>query len=367
MRHTGVLSLLLLLSLPAIAMAVTPASSGVPMSFSLPAVTSPTLHSDFFSITVPARTSKLEVRLVTQTSGADLDLYVRFGQDVTLSGGVIIADQRSELNLTGNESVTILADSKDGLPVGTYYIAVGAFTGGTITGTITATATITDSLVVPQFVSGGGWSTTLFLTNLSDTAEGFDVRFYNDAGEQRGVPLVGLGLSSSIRRILNPGETITYETQDSGGLEVGWASIVPDAPVANRITGFAVFRLSVPGQPAFEAVVPLSTMADRSFAFLYDNANGFQSGLALANPSVGPVDIYVTIRDDAGQIIGLDVINLRALSHRAFFLSDVYQGLTGKKGSITFSSDTPIAALALRFSPTGPFTTLPYLLNTNIR
>jgi hypothetical protein len=368
MRRIGVLSTFLILSLPAVGMAVTPISSGIPMPFSFAPVTSPTLNRDFFSITVPARTAKLEIRLNSDTPGANLGLYVRFGQDVGLLGGTPIADQTSLVSLTANQSVTILASSNEGIPAGTYYIAVGVFTGGTITGTVTATATVTESLVVPQFVNGGGWSTTLYLTNLSDTTvEGFEVRFYNDAGAQRGVPLVGLGLSSSIRRFLNPGETVSYETLDTGNLESGWASIVPDTPVANRIAGFAVFRSTRPGQPPFEATVPLSTLADRSFAVLYDHANGFQSGLALANPSAAPVDIFVTIRDDAGQIIGLDVINLGPFAHRAFFLSDVYFGLTGRKGSITFVADPPIAALALRFSPAGPFTTAPSLLNANIK
>ena len=352
------------------AFAVTPVSSGIPVSFTLPAVNVASFIPNFYSIAVPAHTAKLEIRLLTETAAADLDLYVRFGQDVALStgGGGVIADQTSEADITGNESVTILADSKDGLTVGTYYIAIGIFTGGkAITGTITATATIAETLVVPQFVNGGGWSTTLFLKNLSSSAEGVEVRFYNDAGLQRGVPIAGLGLSSSIRRILNPGEIVTYEALDSGALDVGWASIIPDTPVANRISGFAVFRLTAPGRPAFEAVVPLNALTDRSFTLLYDNAGGFQTGVALANPNAAPKEISVTVRDQAGQIIGLDAITLPAFAHRAFFLADVYLGLSGQKGSVSFSSDAAIAALGLRFSPTGPFTSFPYLLDANTK
>lgn len=347
---------------------VTAIQSDEATSISFPATTVPVLYNDLFSVNVPAGTAKLEVKLVTSTPDADLDLYVRYAQDVNLDNvGDIIADQKSEVIGTGNESITVSAESIQGLAAGTYYIAVGIFTlGETIDATVTAKVTTPTGLVAPQFVSGAGWSTSLFLTNLSNTAEGFEVRFYNDSGVQRPVPFTGLGLASSFQGTLNPGETRVYETLDTGILDQGSAIIIPDNPVANRISGFAIFRERLAGQPDFEAVVGLGTSFDKGFVLLYDDTSGFQSGVALTNASSTPVDISVTVRGQDGQMIGTAaMVPLEGFGHQAFFLYQLNAAVTGQKGSVSFSANSGFAALGLRFSPVGPFTSFPPLLTTN--
>ncbi len=113
--------------------------SGRATNFSLAAVTSSTLLRPGFRIDVPANGSRLEVRLVTTTPGVDLDLYLRFGQEATVSGGQVQADYSSTSD-SGNETVTITAQSGPPLRAGTYYINLGIFTTGvTAAGSITAT------------------------------------------------------------------------------------------------------------------------------------------------------------------------------------------------------------------------------------
>ena len=118
-------------------------TSGVPAQVSLEGVSNPTLFngSASYRIVVPAGATGLDVVLNTTTPNVDVDLYVRFGSDVGLSAGSIVADHKSEGN-TGNERITITPSSNPVLRPGTYFISFGVFTTNIpINATLTATVT----------------------------------------------------------------------------------------------------------------------------------------------------------------------------------------------------------------------------------
>jgi Bacterial pre-peptidase C-terminal domain len=121
-------------------------TSGVPRQFNVPAVDSVTLLNDAqgFTIQVPQGATRLDIRLVTNPSDVDVDVYARFGQDVALNSGRLDADYDSS-GPDGSESITITAQSNPPLKPGTYFIAFGLFaTNSSATATVTAT------------ISGGG-------------------------------------------------------------------------------------------------------------------------------------------------------------------------------------------------------------------
>jgi uncharacterized protein (TIGR03437 family) len=136
-----------------------PSYSNVPSElstgFSIEPVSRTTLHNvDYvYRVNVPRGATKLEVRLTSPTSGADLDLYVRFG---SVPGGddsasTTIADFRSARTGTSEESVTITSASSPPLQEGIYYITLGVFsTGLSITGTVSAKAEVPQSTQPPQ-------------------------------------------------------------------------------------------------------------------------------------------------------------------------------------------------------------------------
>jgi hypothetical protein len=120
-----------------------PLISGQPAAFSLDAVSGPFLFNNHKSmvIHVPEGATRLEIRVATQTPGADVDLFARFGSDVALEGTSAVADWRSQ-SPTGEESITITPESNPSLRPGLYYIALALFTPGIpVTGTVTATVT----------------------------------------------------------------------------------------------------------------------------------------------------------------------------------------------------------------------------------
>jgi hypothetical protein len=91
-------------------------------------------------VEVPEGATRLTVRLATATPDADVDLYMRYGEDVDLTDdGDLLADAYSE-STTGNEVIVLTATSNPPLRAGTYYIATGLFTAGVnVTGSVTAT------------------------------------------------------------------------------------------------------------------------------------------------------------------------------------------------------------------------------------
>jgi hypothetical protein len=128
-------------------------TSGVPQSGSIPAPTPGfvLVGTTQYTIQVPAGAAQLTVNL---SGNPDVDLYVRFGQRITIQNGNIVADFISE-STTGNETITITPASSPPLQAGTYYIAVGNFGPGAATFTVTATVTTDPNTValtsgVPQ-------------------------------------------------------------------------------------------------------------------------------------------------------------------------------------------------------------------------
>ena len=118
-------------------------TSGVPARFRIGPVTTETLFAGTrgFRVTVPEGAARLELRLATDTAGADVDLYARAASDVTVEGGRIVSDFASE-GLTGSEVIVITPGSDPALRPGTYFVALGLFTNNLeATGTVTATVT----------------------------------------------------------------------------------------------------------------------------------------------------------------------------------------------------------------------------------
>lgn len=130
---------LLIAGCSALAQTSTVISPGVPAPFSIPQTPPLRIFAGVqgFQVVVPPGSTTLEIRLATATSGIDVDLYARFGQDVTIENNLVVADHRAE-DLSGNETLLITTRSTPPLRSGTYFIALGVFNPSAPTGTITA-------------------------------------------------------------------------------------------------------------------------------------------------------------------------------------------------------------------------------------
>ena len=208
--------------------------------------------------------------------------------------------------------------------------------------TATGTAAAGPS-VLPQFVFGGGWYTALYFTNTGASPAAFTVNFVSDTGTPLVVPSLN-GSSVNVKLVAH--STAFIEAPNGGSLLEGYASFSLPAGV----TGYGVFRHSVPGQPDQEAVVPLSNASATSTLLTWDE-NNLITGLGIVNPSTTANTVAVTVWDGAGNSLGTSSVALPAGNKTAVLLPSLpgLSGLTGKRGSAEFSvTSGSVAVLGLR-------------------
>jgi hypothetical protein len=235
----------------------------------------------------------------------------------------------------------------------------------TVTQEESATLARDDGLLLPHIVNGGGWKTTVFLSNVSDASESFTLRFANPAGSPWSVALGDGSAASAFSESLLPGQTIVYETNGFGVLQQGSAMLLPGAFGSSRISGFAVFRAA--GAPELEAAVPLTDRQTRQVVMLYDNHSGFVSGVALANPRSTTLTVTAKIRDEAGDLLTTQTISLPPRGHMAFQVPQRFPSTANRRGSILLiTNDGAVSTLGLRFNPSGAFTSFQSLTAPDI-
>ncbi|MEZ5355195.1 MAG: PPC domain-containing protein [Bryobacteraceae bacterium] len=123
-----------------------PLRSGVPAAFVLPAIEGGTLFVGGFGyyIDVPDNAARVEVRLNTDTSNSDVDLFVRHGAMPDVVDASVVTDFSGD-GPTGSEVITITPTSSPALQPGRYFIALALFTPGKETrGSLTATVVASD-------------------------------------------------------------------------------------------------------------------------------------------------------------------------------------------------------------------------------
>ncbi len=152
-----------------------------------------------YFIDVPADAVSLVFKLTTSPPEANIDLFVRFGQDVQEgANGVIIADFRSEGPL-GTERITITRDSAPPLTAGRYFVAMSAGFGnpqtfGFLRPTITLSSGAADVVVIAA----------------SDFESGMEGWTWNFPAPDPNVPGFTLGAEDSVLEIARDGETTRF-------------------------------------------------------------------------------------------------------------------------------------------------------------
>jgi hypothetical protein len=146
------------------------------------------------------------------------------------------------------------------------------------------------------------------------------------------------------------------EVPNVGSLVQGYVTAV----LPTGVTGYGVFRQSVPGVPDQEAVVPLSGNTATTSTLLFDDTK-YVTGVAVVN--VTPVNntITATARDNQGNTIGTSTLSLGPNAKTALVLRNIpgLASVAGAVGSVDFTAGIGnVAALGLRFNGTA-FTSIP--------
>jgi hypothetical protein len=181
--------------------------------------------------------------------------------------------------------------------------------------------------ILGQFVFGGGWYTALYFANGSLNPVTFTVNFIGDDGNPLNVPALN-GTSKTIT--LAAGGSTVLEAPNVGSFAEGYVSVL--LPVG--VTGYGVFRQSIPGLPDQEAVVPMVYPNVTTLTMVYDEIIS-TTGIAIVNASNVATSITITVEDVNGNVIATSVnpLVLQPGTKQVGLLKSIVPGLSGVVGN----------------------------------
>jgi hypothetical protein len=214
-------------------------------------------------------------------------------------------------------------------------------------------------LTLPHVLDGGGWQSTIVITNTNVTAASVTLIFHQDVGtttQPWNPPFQEVSSTSGM--IMVPGSVIYLHTNGTAAaLTEGWAEMDADAGVS----AYIVFTNKLPaGGVQYDEGTAPAVAASNRILVPYDDSNGFVTGIAIVNPTTSDQAISVGFRTTDGLVAVSALPTLPALAHTAFVLSQTFPTIAGHRGLAEFYSATGnISMIGLRFNPTQSFTAAP--------
>jgi hypothetical protein len=231
--------------------------------------------------------------------------------------------------------------------------------------------------VFPQFASGGGWSSDIFIDNQGESAATVDVTFIGDDGQSMSVDST-LGVGSTFSFNLNGGNTKAVRVASTGALRTGY--VVLSFPNGASVRASEVFRYQQNGVVISSlGVAQQFALTTFSFPAEIDVARGVNTGIAIANGTFSTTAstaqrCVVNLVKSDGTLQGTTTVSLEKDAHISAYLNaaSLFPGLDGFSGTVIVSAARPFGLVALRQDQSvfgtvavdgGPLLT-PFLLTT---
>ncbi len=236
-------------------------------------------------------------------------------------------------------------------------------------------------LTFAHVVSGGGWETTITLANIPTTTSPANllqgnIAFYGDDGSPLVLNVILPQTGETIQSSSVPIEvsimgSFIIQTKSIGASVVsGWARVVTHDPNVlqnpQTLNGQAIFTFAPAAGIVQEGTVPLANQMSGPITVPFDNTNGFRTAIALTNEDNAAAAFTLVGIDDIGTSIPIltgAIVTVRARGHTALYL-DSFPQLQNRRGVVVISTGNypgNIAGMALRFNPTGAFTSIPVI------
>jgi hypothetical protein len=207
--------------------------------------------------------------------------------------------------------------------------------------------------VFPQFASGGGWSSEIFLANQGLSAvTGIVVSFYDDSG----APLTAnsnLGSSAALAVNLNPGATQAVQITPGSTTSTGYVVIRYPSSVT-PVTASEVYRYQ-PGDTVLAEVGVGQQDAGSNYSFPVEvnSSAGITTAFACANPTYDSTSalaqtVVATLINSDGTIRQTATLPLGTGQHISEYVTQLFPGLDNFTGSISVSSPVSVGVVAFR-------------------
>jgi hypothetical protein len=225
---------------------------------------------------------------------------------------------------------------------------------------ITAVANLTfqgflnfNGQIISQVADGGGWHTGFVGNNTTTGPLSVNVACFQDAGNGVTTPWQPPLASNSfpLNLVLPPGGIVFLNTTGTASsTTTGWCQ-------ANGDPGFslyAIFTQSVAGRPDQDVTSP-ATPSNSNVLIPFDNTSGLVTTIAVVNPGSAAITVNPYIRvNPSGTVSAGTPFVLPPGGHIAVSVPGQFAATAGAQGLLDLYTATgQIAALALRFNPTG--------------
>ncbi len=205
---------------------------------------------------------------------------------------------------------------------------------------------LTSNSVSAQIALGGAYETSIQLVNPRGVASVQQIALRNSAGgmitlhksDQPGFPATVPIPAMGTAQLVPAGGTFTVS---------GYATVSGDRSPEGNV----LFRTVGPADRVMsEAAVQLAQPQKR-FLLYVDNSNDAFTGYALANSGDAPALLDMNLRNRQGLIVARKTRMLAAGEHVAEFVHQNFGAAAprGFEGSLLFTSDRPVSAVALRY------------------
>jgi hypothetical protein len=195
---------------------------------------------------------------------------------------------------------------------------------------------------------GGTFSTTFVFFNNQSTATNVELSLTGDDGAPLSVTIPGMGTDSSFSFALEGGATKIIQTDSSGDLKAGAATVMSDGPI-----GVSGIYSEYDNDDEFitEVGVENSRLLNNFVIPVQISGTTVNTGLALFNPGTSDAEITATLINEDGTSAGNVGLILPAGRHMAAYLTSQNMfgdEITSLNGMLSVESDVPISAVTLR-------------------
>jgi hypothetical protein len=218
------------------------------------------------------------------------------------------------------------------------------------------------------------WKTTILLTNpAAGTASG-TITFTQDSSSQGSSDLSTAGAPFPITLTDQNGNSSTGSTHPfsipangtlklvssgAGQFAGGFATVTTNTGTVSGTAIFSEFDSS--GNLIGEAGVPSAAAVPRQAIFV-DTQGNYKIGVAYANPNTNSANVTLKLLNSSAVAVVPTPVSqvLGPGNHTAAFTFQMFPTAPAMAGTMQITSDSPLAAIALRFDPSfSKFTTLP--------
>lgn len=319
-----------------------------------------------FDNTTPLSTGLAIANLATET--ANINVVIRNDSGVTIGTEVISIPAQGHTSFMLNSAYRVTAGIRGTIefdtPAGGQINVLGLRVNGPALTTVPVLAQVSaNGGSIAHVTYNQGWQTAFTLVNTGTSSAQATLSFFDDFGTPLSMsmafPQTGAqSTSTTVTTTLAAGASWIIETEGHNSYKAVTGSAL--LTTTGNVGGFAIFRYD-PSQQ--EAIVPLETRNASSYTVVFDNTDGIETGLALANASDQAVTLNLIIRDDSGAGISAGLVNLPGHGHTAVVVSQSYAATAGIRGTVEIEapSGSQFSALGIRFTPSQNITTIPVL------